>query len=397
MMQQSCGFRTPRLRPRLRGHSRSGIGDVRMNAAPRPAPRALEARRRAHGVTATLSLALLAFVAGCDQPRAHGDVHAVVVAATADLWQQVEMDVENAIAPTIQVVRNERTFRVTWQDPSVEAEWSPLRRFRNIVVIGAEGDPWVDEVLASRRGDAPAVQAPQIVKTQNVWARGQGVTLVLLPSSGDAEALAGLLEPLNRSLDDQYREFARNRMFVSGRDTILADSLSNHVGFRLVLPAVYRYSVTDSVFRFRNDNPSPTELIREIGVTWASPIPDELPGQAEIEMWRRSFAEANYGEPQVLDTTVTTLREVAVAGSDRPGLEYQAAWASAPDAWPAGGPLLTRVLPCPGQDRLYFLDAWLYAPAREKYEYLIQLQTILDSFQCAGGPPVATASRSGAP
>ncbi|CAN5720887.1 hypothetical protein BH23GEM11_BH23GEM11_05900 [soil metagenome] len=345
---------------------------------------------------AVVALAVLALAAGCDQPRAHGDVHAVVVAAAADLWEQVELDVENAIAPTIQVVRNERTFRVTWQDPTAESEWSPLRRFRNIVVIGAVGDPWVDEALASRRSDAPPVQAPQIVQTQNVWARGQGVTVVLLPSTADADALTGLLEPLNQTLDEQYRDFARNRMFVSGRDTILADSLANNVGFRLVFPTVYRYSVTDSVFRFRNDNPSPSELIREIGVTWTSPVPAEVPGQAEIEAWRRSFADANYTDRQVLDTTVTSLREVAVAGSARPGIEYQAAWASAPDAWPAGGPLLTRVLPCPAQDRLYFLDAWLYAPAREKYEYLIQLQTILDSFECVDGAPRTTAARSGA-
>jgi hypothetical protein len=371
-----------------------------MNASPGPLSLASVAPARsprAFRLLAVLGLVLPAFVAACDQPRAHGDVHAVVVAAPAELWERVEMDVEDAIAPTIQVVRGERTFRVTWQDPTVEAEWSPLRRFRNLVVIGAEGDPWVDEVLASRRSDAPPVQAPQIVKTQNVWARGQGVTLVLLPSSGDAEALAGLLEPLNQSLDEQYREFARNRMFVSGRDSILADSLANNVGFRLVLPSVYRYSVSDSVFRFRNDNPSPAELIREIGVTWVSPVPDELPGQSEIEDWRRSFAEANYADRQVLDTTITSLREVAVSGSDRAGIEYQAAWASAPDAWPAGGPILTRILPCPAQDRLYFLDAWLYAPAREKYEYLIQLQTILDSFQCAGGTPMTTASLSGEP
>ena len=34
------------------------------------------------------------------------------------------------------------------------------------------------------------------------------------------------------------------------------------------------------------------------------------------------------------------------------------------------------------QDRMYLLDAWLYAPGKEKYEYMIQLQTILGSFRC---------------
>jgi hypothetical protein len=31
---------------------------------------------------------------------------------------------------------------------------------------------------------------------------------------------------------------------------------------------------------------------------------------------------------------------------------------------------------------MYLLDAWLYAPGKQKYEYMIQLQTILDTFRC---------------
>ena len=37
---------------------------------------------------------------------------------------------------------------------------------------------------------------------------------------------------------------------------------------------------------------------------------------------------------------------------------------------------------CPAQDRLYFLDSWLYAPGKDKWEYIIQLETILQTFRC---------------
>ena len=37
---------------------------------------------------------------------------------------------------------------------------------------------------------------------------------------------------------------------------------------------------------------------------------------------------------------------------------------------------------CPEQDRTYLLDAWLYIPGRSKYEYVLQLETILDTFVC---------------
>ena len=63
--------------------------------------------------------------------------------------------------------------------------------------------------------------------------------------------------------------------------------------------------------------------------------------------------------------------------------EIQAAWANPPEStWPAGGPFILRGIICPDQDRMYLVDSWLYAPGKEKYEYVIQLETILDSFRC---------------
>lgn len=43
---------------------------------------------------------------------------------------------------------------------------------------------------------------------------------------------------------------------------------------------------------------------------------------------------------------------------------------------------MTYTVTCDEQDRTYLIDAWLYAPGREKYEYIIQLETIVDSFSC---------------
>jgi hypothetical protein len=43
--------------------------------------------------------------------------------------------------------------------------------------------------------------------------------------------------------------------------------------------------------------------------------------------------------------------------------------------------VLTRLVQCP--EYVYLVDSWLYAPGRAKYEYMVQLQTLLDSFRCA--------------
>jgi hypothetical protein len=48
-------------------------------------------------------------------------------------------------------------------------------------------------------------------------------------------------------------------------------------------------------------------------------------------------------------------------------------------------------VPCPAQDKTYFIDAWLFAPGKKKYEYMIQLQTILNSFRCGSAAAAAGA------
>jgi len=65
--------------------------------------------------------------------------------------------------------------------------------------------------------------------------------------------------------------------------------------------------------------------------------------------------------------------------------ELRAVWGNPPeDLFPAGGPLIVWSVPCPAQDRHYLVDAWLYAPGRDKYRYLLQLENILNSFRCRG-------------
>jgi hypothetical protein len=324
-------------------------------------------------------LGVLLPLSACDLPRAWGDANAIIVGASPELWTEVEEVLLEALEPTIQTVREEHPFRVTHQDPREGEYWGNLRRFRQVLVVGDRDDFWVAEALDAHRDGAMA-EAPHMLQVRDVWARGQLVTVLLLPDEDRPGAVRELAAPLHEVLDQQYRDWARGRMFVSGRNTHLADSLLTHVGFSVTLPQVYRYAVRDSVFRFRNDNPSPTERLREVAVTWVSPLPDEDPTREELKQWRVDFASEYYVDPQDLDTRIVSYREIEVNGVS--GVELQSAWVNPPDRWVAGGPFITRALRCPEQDRLYLMDAWLYAPGQDKYEFMIQLETILNSFRC---------------
>ena len=239
-----------------------------------------------HISTVVATVLLTSLLAGCETPRAWGDQNAIIVATSEEQWAAIGEMVESALEATIVTVRSEKTFRVTHQVPTGEG-WRNLQRFRQLVLIGAVDSPWMVEALALT--DREGFNPPEIFQVEDVWARGQIATVLLLPSEG-AEGAEELLEPLHELLDGQYRMWVRNRMFMSGLDSLLADTLWNEAGFSLLLPYVYQRRTVDSVYIFLNDNPTPSELIRQITVTWRSPIPEEL-GQDELLAWRKVLTD----------------------------------------------------------------------------------------------------------
>ena len=317
-------------------------------------------------------------LAGCEPPGSWGDWNAIIVATSDEQWAEVGEMVESALEATIVTVRAEKTFRVTHQAP-VGQGWRNLRRFRQLLLIGAVDSPWMTEALAL--SGLESFNPPEIFQVEDLWARGQIATVLLLPSEG-ADGAEAMMEPLHDLLDGQYRDYVRNRMFMSGFDSLLADTLWNEAGFTLSLPDLYEHRTVDSVYIFLNDNPDPSELIRQITVTWITPIPEEL-DQEELLAWRKVLSDRYYRYPQIVDLDLAQTRRLQLG--DLIIEELRAVWANPPeDLFPAGGPMITWSIPCPAQDRHYLVDAWLYAPGRDKYEYVLQLETILGTFRCRG-------------
>ena len=325
-----------------------------------------------------VALALGSAIAmACDtRGLAYGDANSIIAVMSPELWQEVSEDVYGELEQTITTVRDEKTFTVTYQEPYGE-HWPNLRRFQQMLLVGTLSDPWIQEALEEADQE---IAEPGLYRVREVWALDQEVTLVIVPESGAPAALEEHLPAVHAQLDEEYRSWASERMYLSGVDSALADTLATQAGFSLMLPDVYRWRQTDSTFVFRNDNPDPSELIREIGVTWRSPAPASLDVE-EILTWRADLVAQHYSEPQVLVAEGMSADTVSFDG--RTAVELRAQWRNPPErGWPAGGPLIIRTVTCDAQDRTYLLDAWLYAPGHEKYEYMIQLETLLDSFEC---------------
>ncbi|MGD2046892.1 MAG: DUF4837 family protein [Gemmatimonadota bacterium] len=329
-------------------------------------------------LTGILVGATLIGTAACDSKGlGYGDPNSIIAVMSPERWEEVRSDVYSALETTVFTVAEENEYTVTYQEPYAEY-WTQLRRFRQMLLVGTLSDPWVQEAIDEAR---EPITEPGIYQIREVWALDQTVTLVVLPDSGGNEALRRMLPDVHELLDEQYQNYARNRMYMSGIDTALADTLSAEAGFSFLLPEVYRWQqINDSMFVFRNDNPDPSELIREVFVTWASPALTSLDADGLLE-WRQRLVDSYYNDKQVLREGQRFVETEPFLGHE--ALRVQAQWQNAPDLnWPAGGPFITYAITCANQDRTYFVDAWLYAPGKEKYEYMIQLETILGTFEC---------------
>ncbi len=316
-------------------------------------------------------------VAACeDLPLAQGDENSIIVTAAPELWEEVEASLVPALERTVFTVRDEKIFTVTSGELGGE-NWVLLRRLKRQLVLGTEEDPWMERALAKVE---ETVVPPQIAQVENVWARGQVATLVILEEGSEVAGVMQLLPSLAERYDQQFRARAVSRMFVTDPDTVLSRQLGEHHGFTLLVPNVYRYENVDSVHVFRNDNPDPSELIRQFTVSWQSPPQEEFEAE-DLLAWRARLVDGYYNYPQVVDLDrVIEGREIL---NGNPTYTYQAIWNNPPDEYPAAGPFITRAVDCSDQGRRYIIDAWLYAPSRDKYQYMIQLETILDSFRCA--------------
>lgn len=331
--------------------------------------------RHALMLSALTSMAL--FNTACEPGLAWGDPQAVIVVADQGSWPQVEDSVFSALSPTVWTVREDYTFRVAHRAPDDTNSWW---RFKELVLIGSEEDAWLAEALVTLPSTV-AVQAPGLYETEDVWARGQKVTIIVTdPDQPLPEQVLSRIGDVHQILLTRFIRGAQNRMFLSGRDSALIDTLQAMAGFSLLLPEVYQWGVEDSVYVFRNDNPDPSELIRQFTVTWRDPAPQDLPGDSLLD-WRREISEVYWPYPQVVDRE--SVRTGPLPSGNLPGVEVRGAWTNPPDSmWPAAGAFILRSVSCPHQNRLYLVDAWLYAPGKDKWEYMLQLETILGSFRC---------------
>ena len=325
--------------------------------------------------TGALLIGSLALLSACDKPRAMGNQSQILIVAPQEVWDSLEDQVTDALEPTIFAARDETVFEIAHIDPE-DGGWGNSRVHRQILLIGSDQEPYVAEAIDAYRDEVPT--PPALFLVRGLWAQEQMVTVLLLPGPGDLTGVEPYIPALGETFLNQFEAYARARMFVTQPNEELRDSLVRHGGFALTIPRVYRSEMLeDGVFQFRNDQPDPADLIRNITVAWREAGEVEFTAGA-AHAWRADIAE-RHTQPAQVTEPVDETHPLEMDGHT--ALQTFGVWSNPPGGWPAAGPYITRLIQCPG--RTYLVDAWLYAPGTPKYEYMFQLNTIIDSFECA--------------
>lgn len=354
-------------------------------SAPTPSARSAPgaapgARPRSRPGTLVCALVLL-LAAGCGQQGAIGEANTVVVVAASDsVWQQMRDTTKAVLEPTFFSTREEKRFYVEGVDTTSSLDFQRLRQFRQVALFGTPDDRFVREAMEAADLDPADVSPPTVFETSDLWAGGQHVVVVVLDPDRPTESWRSQLPEVADRTDAWYRDFVEGRMFVSGVDSAAMDSLGRRFGFHLRFPRVYDVVVRDAEAGpviVRNDNPDPSDLIRSVLVAWRSPPLDSLTAGA-AEAWRAAVDSVHYNVAQAMDRSRGEVRRLEVDG--RAALEITGAWSDEGTEYPAAGPFVARLVDCP--DRTYFLDAWVYAPGKDKYQYMLQVRNVLDSFRC---------------
>ena len=245
-----------------------------------------------------------------EKPRAFGREKEILVICSDTVWKETENDLRRLVEVPVHAVRWEPIFEIAQAEPekvSYYTEWDKIILLESLEHMSLLSDVVDKEMLEKIR------QGQGLFFTNfNIWARGQRVVGLAAPT--DDQLLPLVRKHGDRIFKDflrQLEEHEKVRMFYSGKNFNLVDSLAECCGFSLMLPKVYE--------RIRTDTLPPNQLlfvhtdpVRSIFISWEegddSPEPDY--SKDSLAAWRDSLLKDVYlnmrTHPERVDTSTVT-------------------------------------------------------------------------------------------
>lgn len=265
----------------------------------------------------------------------------------------------------------EPAFRTTVTRPSIARD---LRNRRQIIVIGTWEGGDVEREIAGKIRSLDRDGPPRLHIGRDVWAKGQ--TVGVLMGRNDDE----LVEYIDAHGPEILADFeagmtarASDRLRTAAAESGMEAELGSRFGWSLAPPSGYDFFTTDAadgfVF-FRRTRPD-----RTVFVYWQEG--EEHFVTEEFVMSKRAELTARYydGDEIQWRRPVTT-EPVEFAG--RSALRLSGWWGNRDRV--GGGPFMTYCFYEPTQERVYMIDATLFAPSMDKTAFVRNLDAVANTF-----------------
>jgi hypothetical protein len=249
---------------------------------------------------------------------------------------------------------------------------------RHLILAGIWGQGGVEDLVRRRVEGLERGSPPRFVLVRDIWARGQVVGVVMGRDDADLAAYVEEAGPeiLNRFEEAVVERFAESLRERAGSSGIRA-ALDARFGWSIAPPQGYELFSTSSeqgFAFFRRTGPD-----RTVSVYWQ----DGEPGfaSAEFAIAKRGELGQRYFDGDEIEwQRELVIETVEFAG--RRAVRLSGWWANRKLV--GGGPFITYCFFEPSQERIYLVDAGLFAPGMDKVPLMRNLDAVARTFTPGG-------------
>ncbi len=314
----------------------------------------------------------------CDLPReeAIGPNDEIVVLSEDPNWNLVHEVLKESLGRVIRTPQHETLYSFRRITPDQLAD---NLKVKNLMILSRlEVSSRISDQLRSMLPDSTLKRVREsptaVVLRRDAYAAGQ--TLLIVPAK-DPQDLKLRLHVQARTIRDFFEEsFQSNEIqfiYRSGEQFEMAQGYFNQYGWYIRMMHSFVEIRNDPADRF-------VWLGRDFPYRWMTISWMPVPDGGELEVVADSLLRQVYSRNlDGLKLNPDFLQREEVWFNDQSAVRYSGLWEDPVDV--KGGPFVAYVFYEPQRDRIYLLNALVFAPDRRKLGYLRQLDVILHTFR----------------
>jgi hypothetical protein len=322
-------------------------------------------------------------------PTAFGPLNQLVVIADTSLWNGPvgeAFDYYFAAAYPI-LPQPEPLFDIKYFTPGQLMEAKERRELRTYVFLAdlTQKDSPVTRMMTEDVGAEKLAEAGQeggfkVALAKDKWAKGQ---LLVYMAGSDPKALVESIRSQYAGIIERIRKEDKNRIdagvYIGGLNENLREDIRVNLGVNLKVPQDYFKAMHDPAkrvmwIRKETEDISSNILIQVLPYTDKSQLSKEGIKAIRDELGKYVASDI---EQTYMVTNDVDLPMLSSAGTFQNfySVEARGIWEMHNDYM--GGPFFSLLVLNPNDNNLYFFDGFLYAPGKNKREFMQQLEHVI--------------------